>query len=140
MRAAILLAQEAGGPCFWATARDGTTGRRCAGLGLAPVLAETGAELLNFTEPHEFEVPHHKVVPHLTPAKALLQADVVITLPTLKTHAQMTLTAALKNQYGCIPGALKNQWYFRLQQPEWLASLILDVNRVCGQPWPSRTP
>ncbi len=131
VRAAILLAQEAGGRVFLGDSPAmGPLAGVARACGLAPVLAETGAELLNFTEPHEFEVPHHKVVPHLTLAKALLQADVVITLPKLKTHAQMTLTAALKNQYGCIPGALKSQWHFRLQQPEWLASLILDVNRV----------
>jgi ferredoxin len=100
------------------------------GCGLAPVLAETGAQLLDCTEPHEFDAPDNVVARRITLAKALLQADVVITLPKLKTHVQMTLTGALKNQYGLIPGALKSQWHFRLQQPEWLASLILDVNRT----------
>jgi uncharacterized protein (DUF362 family) len=131
VRAAIRLAQEAGGRVFVGDSPgmgqlDGVM-RAC---GLSAVLAETGAELLDFTEPHEFDVAGYKVAPRLTLAKALSQVDVVITLPKLKTHAQMTLTAALKNQYGCIPGALKSQWHFRLQQPEWLASLILDVNRV----------
>ncbi len=131
VRAAVLLAQEAGGRVFLGDSPAlGPLAGVAQACGLAPVLAETGAELLDFTEPHEFDVPAYKVVPRLTLAKALLQADVVITLPKLKTHAQMTLTAALKNQYGCIPGALKSKWHFRLQQPEWLASLILDVNRV----------
>jgi len=131
VRAAVLLVQEAGGRVFLGDSPGlGPLAGVARACGLAPVLAETGAELLDFAEPHEFNVPAHKVVPRLTLAKALLQADVVITLPKLKTHAQMTLTAALKNQYGCIPGALKSQWHFRLQQPEWLASLILDVNRV----------
>ena len=76
------------------------------------MLAETGAELVDFSEPQEFEVPDYRLVPRLTLARALAEADIVITLPKLKTHAQMTLTAALKNQYGCIPGTLKSQWHF----------------------------
>jgi len=131
VRAAILLVHEAGGQVF---VGDSSAMGQLAGVvracGLAPVLAETGAQVLDFSEAAEFDVPEHKVVPRLTLAKSLSQVDVVITLPKLKTHSQMTLTAALKNQYGCIPGALKSQWHFRLQQPEWLASLILDVNRA----------
>jgi uncharacterized protein (DUF362 family)/Pyruvate/2-oxoacid:ferredoxin oxidoreductase delta subunit len=131
VRAAILLAREAGGRVFVGDSPAmGSLAAIARACGLDPVLAETGAELLDFAEPHEFDVPAYTVAPRLKLAKALSQADVIITLPKLKTHAQMALTAALKNQYGCIPGALKSQWHFRLQQPEWLASLILDINRV----------
>jgi uncharacterized protein (DUF362 family)/Pyruvate/2-oxoacid:ferredoxin oxidoreductase delta subunit len=131
VRAAILLVREAGGRAFVGDSPGmGPLPAVARACGLEPVLTETGAELLDFAEPHEFDVPAYKVSPRLKLAKALSQVDVVVTLPKLKTHAQMTLTAALKNQYGCIPGALKSQWHFRLQQPEWLASLILDVNRV----------
>ncbi len=131
VRAVILLVQEAGGRVF---VGDSSGLGQLAGVvracGLAPVLAETGAELLDFSEPQEMEVPEHRLVSKLTLARALSRVDVIITLPKLKTHGQMTLTAALKNQYGCIPGALKSHWHFRLQEPEWLAALILDVNRA----------
>jgi uncharacterized protein (DUF362 family)/Pyruvate/2-oxoacid:ferredoxin oxidoreductase delta subunit len=131
VRAAILLAQEAGGRVFVGDSPAlGALAPAARGAGLTPILAETGAALLDLAEPHEFDVPGHRVAARLTLARALAQADVLITLPKLKTHSQMMLTAALKNQYGCIPGALKSQWHFRLQQPDWLASLILDVNRA----------
>ena len=131
VRAAILLVQEAGGRAWVGDSPSmASLPQAVRGSGLAPVLEETGAQLLDFSEPHEFDVPGHKVFPRLTLAKALLDVEVFISLPKLKTHGQMTFTGALKNQYGCIPGALKSQWHFRLQQPEWLASLILDVNRV----------
>ena len=131
VRAAVRLAQEAGGRVFVGDSPSlGHLSGVARAAGLAPVLEETGAQLLDFSEPHDFDVPTSRVAPRLTLAKALLEADVVISLPKLKTHAQMTLTGALKNQYGCIPGTLKSQWHFRLQKPEWLASLILDVNRV----------
>jgi ferredoxin len=100
------------------------------GSGLAPILEYTGAQLADFSEPNEFEVPNHALARRITLTTTLLKADVLISLPKLKTHGQMTLTGALKNQFGLVPGALKGQWHFRLQQPEWLAWLILDVNRV----------
>lgn len=131
VRAAILLAQEAGGKVFVGDSPGmGSLGAVANACGLAPVLKETGAELLDFSTPHEYEVPSHALVPKVVLTKALLEVDVLITLPKLKTHSQMVLTAALKNQYGLIPGALKSQWHFRLQEQEWLAALILDVNRT----------
>jgi ferredoxin len=63
-------------------------------------------------------------------ARAVAEADVIISLPKLKTHGQMAFTGTLKNQYGLIPGTLKSQWHFRLQRREWLAALILDVHRT----------
>lgn len=131
VRAAIVLVQEAGGTAFVgdspAMSSLPVAARRS---GLAPVLEATGAQLLDLGEPHVFDAPANVVDRRITLARALTQVDVVISLPKLKTHAQMKFTGALKNQYGCIPGALKSQWHFRLQEPEWLASLILDVNRV----------
>jgi uncharacterized protein (DUF362 family) len=131
VRAAILLVKEAGGlPLVGDSPGLGSLESVLGPCGLAPVIAETGARVLDFSEPHQFEVSPHQVTPRLTLAKALLEADVLISLPKLKTHGQMTMTAALKNQFGLIPGALKSQWHFRLQDPLWLARLILDVNRV----------
>jgi len=40
-------------------------------------------------------------------AKAVVEADVVINMPKVKTHVLTTLTAAVKNTYGCIPGYQK---------------------------------
>jgi uncharacterized protein (DUF362 family)/Pyruvate/2-oxoacid:ferredoxin oxidoreductase delta subunit len=131
VRAAILLVKEAGGiPLVGDSPAMGgleTVLRTC---GLTAVLEETGARPLDLSTPHEFDVPQHLVSPRLTLARALLEVDVIVSLPKLKTHGQMTLTGALKNQYGLIPGALKSHWHFRLQEPPWLARLILDVNRV----------
>lgn len=131
IRAAILLVQEAGGRARVGDSPGmGTLNQAVRGCGLEPVLEETGAELVDFSEAHEFDSPDNRIARRITLTKVLLDTDVLITLPKLKTHGQMTLTAALKNQYGLIPGALKSQWHFRLQQPRWLASLILDVNRT----------
>jgi uncharacterized protein (DUF362 family)/ferredoxin len=131
VRAAILLAQEAGGIVRVGDSPGmGSLARAAEAGGIARVVRETGAELADFSEPHEFSESLNTVAKRLTLTKALLDADVLVTLPKLKTHSQMTMTGALKNQYGLIPGALKGQWHFRLQQQQWLAALILDVNRT----------
>ncbi len=131
VRAAILLVKEAGGhPMVGDSPGMGTLPGAVRASGLTEVLEETGTRLLDFGEPFEFDAPDSLVARKIVLAKALQEADVLITLPKLKTHGQMTMTGALKNQYGLIPGALKSQWHFRLQQPEWLAALILDINRL----------
>lgn len=131
VRAAILLAQEAGGTVILGDSPGvGRLASVVRTAGLASVLEDTGATLADFTTPAEFTVPQHRVAARLTLARAVAEADVIISLPKLKTHGQMAFTGALKNQYGLIPGTLKSQWHFRLQRREWLAALILDIHRT----------
>jgi uncharacterized protein (DUF362 family)/ferredoxin len=131
VRAAIILVQEAGGiPLVGDSPAMGDLASVLGACRLAPVLAETGAQPLDCSEPREFEGAENRLVRRLVLTRALENVDVVISLPKLKTHGQMTLTAALKNQYGLIPGALKSQWHFRLQEADWLAALILDIHRL----------
>lgn len=131
VRAAILLAQEAGGTVRVGDSPGvGSLASVAKAAGLLPVLAETGASLAEFDTPAQYDVPHHRVVRRLTLARAVAEADVLISLPKLKTHGQLVFTGALKNQYGLLPGPLKSQFHFRLQRREWLARLILDIHRA----------
>ncbi len=131
LRAAILLAQEAGAEVTVGDSPGvGSPAMAARACGLTPVLEETGVALADFSTPVEFESPDGRVARRLVLAKAVKDADVIISLPKLKTHGQMTMTGALKNQYGLIPGTLKSQWHFRLQRPQWLAALILDIHRI----------
>jgi len=40
-----------------------------------------------------------------------MEADVVINLPKLKSHMQLTLTMGVKNLFGCVPGKMKAWWH-----------------------------
>jgi uncharacterized protein (DUF362 family) len=53
-------------------------------------------------------------LPHLRLSKEALGADVVINLPKVKSHAQMTLTVGVKNLFGCVPGKMKAWWHMEL--------------------------
>ena len=48
---------------------------------------------------------------HLLLSKETMAADVVINLPKVKSHAQLTLTLGVKNLFGCVPGKMKAWWH-----------------------------
>lgn len=48
---------------------------------------------------------------HLLLSKEAMEADVVINLPKVKSHVQLTLTLGVKNLFGCVPGKMKAWWH-----------------------------
>ena len=48
---------------------------------------------------------------HLRLSKQAMGADVVINLPKVKSHSQLTLTLGVKNLFGCVPGKMKAWWH-----------------------------
>jgi len=82
-----------------------------------------GVELVNFSE-----MPWVKM--DCPPAgdielpRLLLEAEVFITLPVLKTHALTYFTGALKNQWGCVPQ------YDRILLHKCIDALLPTLHRV----------
>ncbi len=57
-----------------------------------------------------------------------VNADFLINLPKLKTHAQMLLTLGIKNLFGCIVGMKKPEWHFRTGvDREMFARLLVRI-------------
>lgn len=48
---------------------------------------------------------------HLLLSKEVMNADVIINLPKVKSHMQLTLTLGVKNLFGCVPGKMKAWWH-----------------------------
>jgi len=46
-------------------------------------------------------------------ARDAVDADIIISLPKLKTHTQMLLTMGIKNMFGCVVGLKKPEWHFK---------------------------
>ena len=44
-------------------------------------------------------------------SKEAMDADVVINLPKVKSHVQLTMTLGVKNLFGCVPGKMKAWWH-----------------------------
>jgi uncharacterized protein (DUF362 family) len=70
--------------------------------GYVSILEKYGLSPTNFSEDEWVDVGEALIKGWGIP-KTLLDADVVITLPVLKTHATTVFTGALKNQFGCYP-------------------------------------
>ncbi len=87
----------------------------------------SGAELNFDCEGVQVSHPDGVVLHRLDLVRALLDADVVINLPKLKTHNLTTLTLAVKNLLGLVPGALKIGYHAKLQDRERFCQGLVDI-------------
>ena len=70
--------------------------------GYLPILEKFGFSPVNMSE-DEWVDTGKPLIEGWGLSRTLLDADVFITLPVLKTHATTVFTGALKNQFGCYP-------------------------------------
>jgi uncharacterized protein (DUF362 family)/Pyruvate/2-oxoacid:ferredoxin oxidoreductase delta subunit len=71
-----------------------------------------------------------KFMPTVSVSAAILDADIVISLPKFKTHGLTVLTGAIKNSYGILPGAQKAMLHKAAGNPEGFHEVIVDVFRL----------
>jgi len=91
--------------------------------GYVEMAKRLGVPLVNFSEspwtPVDCEPAGEIELPRM-----LLEADLFITLPVLKTHALTYFTGAIKNQWGCLPQ------YNRILMHKHLDPLLATLHRV----------
>ncbi len=98
---------------------------RCTGLKEA---AESeGAEWADFSREAERECPSGKRVRRFTFAAALDEADLLVSLPKLKTHGLVRYTGAIKNLFGLVPGLGKSAFHLRFPDPADFGSMLVDL-------------
>ncbi len=95
--------------------------------GLRKAVEEEGAKVVNFRQIKKFDNSRNKKVPVLYIAKEVMDADVVISLPKLKTHSLTLFTGAIKNLYGTIPGFRKKEIHALTVKPQDFAEVIVDI-------------
>jgi uncharacterized protein (DUF362 family)/Pyruvate/2-oxoacid:ferredoxin oxidoreductase delta subunit len=112
IRATIRLITEAGGKALIGDSPGfGDLRKVCERSGIMEVVQQEGAVLVDMEE--AVHVKNRGQFQRFEIARAVHEADLVINLPKLKTHGMMTLTGAVKNLFGCIPGRRKVQWHFK---------------------------
>ena len=87
-----------------------------------------GAIIEDFREENRIHVIDGVKIPM---AKALDEADVVISFAKFKTHQLMSATGAVKNMFGTIPGLNKSPMHFRYRTPESFAAFLMKVFDEC---------
>ena len=66
-------------------------------------------------------------MPKVSVSRAVLEADVFLSLPKFKTHGLTIVTGAVKNSYGILPGAQKALLHKLSGSPERFQEVVVDV-------------
>ena len=62
--------------------------------------------------------------------KDVLEADVYIAMPKMKTHGMTMLSGAVKHNYGLLAGAQKSWYHFYSEKPELFAEILIEMYRL----------
>lgn len=100
--------------------------------GLMEVADRYGVKFEDFKEALHIKLDNSILCKSWNIAKAAYEADVVISLPRLKTHGMAYYTGAIKNQFGCIPGSQKATWHTRMPDANNFCKMLLDLNTAVG--------
>lgn len=102
---------------------DATAERACRRSPLALGLQEAGLEMMHLQDAtwRQLNGQAHHV------ASAVLDADLVINLPKLKTHVYTLYTGAVKNLFGTVPGHYKQEIHCLNTRLEDFSARLVDV-------------
>jgi len=96
--------------------------------GLEEVSRKTDVPLLSFEdEVMEVENSQGCLYKKFTVTKRIKDFDVIISLPKLKTHPLTYVTAAVKNNFGFIPGLRKSEFHLKLPDRESFSQMLVDL-------------
>jgi uncharacterized protein (DUF362 family)/ferredoxin len=134
VRAVARLVKQAGGrpivadsPGVNVSSTEGGLRRLYRITGLL-ALAEAGEIELSYdATPVSVANPDGKVVKRLDLFRPAVEADVVIALPKLKTHALTKLTGGMKILFGAVPGFGKPGYHAAYHDPRHFGDLLLDI-------------
>jgi uncharacterized protein (DUF362 family) len=98
--------------------------------GMGKALAEYGLTFVDLNHDEVVEVPNAgdwTTLKSLFLPRTLLQADLVVSMPKLKTHHWAGVTCAMKNLFGVMPGIVYG-WPKNVLHWEGIEEAILDIN------------
>ncbi|MBN2244653.1 MAG: DUF362 domain-containing protein [Candidatus Aminicenantes bacterium] len=95
--------------------------------GIKEAALKTGAELNYDTTFKIVPFPEGKLIKRFEIITPVFQADGLINLCKLKTHGFMSMTGAVKNLFGVIPGRTKPGYHAKLDHPDRFAAMLLDL-------------
>ena len=118
VRGVIRLVQEAGGVVLVGDSpgfgRPEQVVRKC---GIWDVIQETDVGFAPFAESVNVSTKSG-TFQHLELAQDILDADVIINLPKLKTHQMMGMTCGVKNLFGAVVGMRKPRLHLQADTPD----------------------
>lgn len=103
-------------------------GPSLAKTGFASVAERYKIPLADFEKGKTVDFPEGKVWKKFDIANACLEADAIVSLPKMKTHAFARITGAVKNQFGCIYGFNKAVFHVKIPNPVQFSRMLVDIN------------
>lgn len=95
--------------------------------GMITVAEKTGCGLNYDTSVVEVHNEKAKLLKNMQIIKIVQDVDFVISAAKLKTHGMMTYTGAVKNLFGVIPGIIKADYHFKMNNTENFAEHLVDI-------------
>ncbi len=128
VRGVIQLVQEAGGTAWVGDSpgigRPEQVAKKC---GIWKVMQETGAGFAPFSASVKVATKTG-TFQQLEMAQDILDADVIINLPKLKTHQMMGMTCGVKNLFGAVVGIRKPRLHLQAGvSKEYFALMLLEL-------------
>ena len=96
--------------------------------GFLDVSERTNAKLVNFEKTGSYEMTRNNINYRI--AKKVIDADLVINLPKIKTHGLTIFTCAVKNMYGVVPGLIKTEYHKNAPNPTKFAEYVVDIYAI----------
>jgi uncharacterized protein (DUF362 family)/Pyruvate/2-oxoacid:ferredoxin oxidoreductase delta subunit len=131
LEAAIRLVREMGSKRILVGDSPGMQGPGFSGRisGLVETVRKNNAEWVDFTrEKIEVACPDGRVVKKFHLTHTVREADIIISLPKLKTHQLMYFTGAIKNSFGLVPSLDKTPFHARFSSRDSFAAMLVDLN------------
>lgn len=110
----------------------GTLRKTYEACGMTEAAAASGATLSYDTAVEQVSYPEGKLMHRFEVMAPVRHTDGVINLCKLKTHMFMSMTGAVKNHFGVIPGLSKKGYHAKLQDKEQFAHMLLDLSAFVG--------
>jgi len=131
VEAVVELVQSAGGEAVIFDSGPVAAGlvvrRAYRDAGLMEVAGRTGAALCCDIAAIQVPAPESVLLKRLDLVKISQEVDVVISLPKLKTHNLTTITGAIKNLFGLVPGMTKTAYHAKLPDVDKFCDMLLDI-------------
>ena len=107
----------------------GTTKQVIQGTGMDTYLEKYQIPAIDYTKGVHVENPDGVQAKEFILPKELLEADCVISLSKMKTHALERITGAVKNSYGLIYGKNKAIGHTKYPSADSFAQMLIDLNQ-----------
>lgn len=109
-------------------AEAGVTVKACKVSGIMDVLEKKGVEFVNF-ETAGYRKFEHGSIGKFYISKAVLDADVVISLAKLKTHELTVMTGAVKNFFGAVPASTRKESHANPDKDAF-SDILVDIYEI----------